>query len=150
MDMHPLTKKSADHRNCEAEICFERKRKRRDRIKPFKSNFNLLSFKPFNKFLEQDSGLLGERIINNEHSFLWQMKSSEISLSNTKTISLPSLLLTKKKAPDKSGALQLSEVAYNYASTSCSTPTAILYKTVTSRNPVAQIPRVMPISLAVG
>ena len=105
MNRHPLTKKGSDHRSSQTEISFERKAIRIDRLQPFKGDFNSLTFKSFDKFFEQYSCLLSKGIKNNENPFSFQMKSSDINMSNNTVISLHPLLLTKKRAPDKSGAL---------------------------------------------
>ncbi len=84
MNLCSLAEKCADHRLRQTEICFERKGKRIDWLQSFKNRLNTFPLKSFDKFLKQYSGLLGEGVKNNENSFFFQMKSSDINLSNKK------------------------------------------------------------------
>jgi hypothetical protein len=77
MDCSSLAEKSHYHRCGQAEICSERKRIRIDWLQFFKSHFNSFTFQSFDKFPEQQSGLLGEGIKDNENPFPLQMKSPE-------------------------------------------------------------------------
>jgi hypothetical protein len=108
MNGHPLPKKGFDHSHGETKVGLERERIRFDWLQAFQNHFGALTFQPFDKFFKQHPGLLGERVKNNENPFFFQMTSSynDIGQLEHRLISFSLLfLLTKKRAPDKSGAL---------------------------------------------